>query len=191
MREFVLILISASLVNNLVLTQMLGVSPLLAVAHRLDTTIMRLALGTAGALVAATFCNWLIDRWLLAPLGLDYLGTLVFVLVAAIIGQLGLPLIDPNHQLLSRPDAMATLLVTNTAILGVALQNAHSGHGFIATMLYGLGGGTGFALALILFAGLRERLDGADVPAPFRGAAIGMITAGLMSLAFMGFAGLG
>lgn len=190
MQEFAVIVVSASLVNNLVLTQLLGVSPLLAVSHRLDAALP-IACGTAAALVLTTLCDWLINAWVLAPFELEYLRTITLVLVAAAVAQLALPFIDRDRLLLSRPGAVEALLVANTAILGVALQNTGAGHGFIAAMLYGIGAGVGFALVLWLFTGLRERLEGADVPTPFRGAAIGMITAGLMSLAFMGLAGLG
>lgn len=189
MQEFAVILIGTSLVNNVVLTQFLGVSPLLAVAHRIDACV-RLAGGTALVLWLATLATWLAHAWVLNPLGLDYLRIPVFALLAATIGQVATPLIDRDGLLLSRPGATRSLVIANAAVLGVALQNAETAHSFGTALLSGTGGAVGFALVMVLFAGLRERLEDAAVPAPFRGAAIGMVTAGLMSLAFMGFAGM-
>jgi electron transport complex protein RnfA len=142
-------------------------------------------------LTLASVCSYLTYNYLLIPLELEYLRTISFILVIAVVVQFTEMVVRKTSPLLHRVlGVFLPLITTNCAVLGVALLNINQAHNFIESLFYGLGAALGFSLALILFAAMRERLAVADVPEPFQGAAIGMITAGLASLAFMGFAGL-
>ena len=190
MTDFVLILISTILVNNFVLVQFLGLCPFMGVSNKLET-----AIGMAGAttfvLTLASICSYLVHSFILLPLGLEYLKTIAFILVIAVVVQFAKMFIEKTSPLLYRVlGVFLPLITTNCAVLGVALQNTAKAHNFAESALYGFGAALGFSLVLVLFSAMRERLAAADVPVPFKGAAIGMITAGLMSLAFMGFSGL-
>ena len=190
MTEFALILVSSILVNNFVLVQFLGLCPFMGVSKKLETA---LGMGAATTFVLTMACgaSYLIDRWLLIPNQLEYLRTLSFIVTIAAIVQLTELVIQKTspvlHQVLG---IYLPLITTNCAVLGIPLLNVSMRHNFLESLLFGFGSALGFTLALILFAGIRERLEAADVPVHFRGTAIAMITAGLMSLAFMGFAGL-
>lgn len=183
-----LILIGAALVNNVALIQLLAVCPLFGASERFDAALL-LAGVTTAVLSLSAFGNALLYRWLLLPLGLDYLRLLVFLLLIAALVQ-GCALIArrrwpaQSHTL----GWWLPLIAANCAVLGIALQSAAGAAGVAASTLRGLGAGLGFALVLVPFAALRERL--AEAPAPLRGAPIQLITAGLISLAFLGFAGL-
>lgn len=190
MQEFAVILISAILVNNFVLVQFLGLCPFMGVSNKLET-----AIGMAGAttfvLTLAALSSYMVNTWILVPLNLEYLKTISFILVIAVVVQFTKMFIEKSSPLLYRVlGVFLPLITTNCAVLGVALQNTAKAHNLLESTLYGFGAALGFSLVLILFSAMRERLAVADVPAPFKGAAIGMITAGLMSLAFMGFSGL-
>ena len=190
MQEIAVILLSAVLVNNFVLVQFLGLCPFMGVSNRLET-----AIGMSGAttfvLTLAAISSYLVNTWLLVPLGLEYLKTISFILVIAVVVQFTKMFIEKTSPLLNRVlGVFLPLITTNCAVLGVALQNTAKERTFVESSLYGFGAALGFALVLILFAAMRERLAVADVPEPFQGAAIGLITAGLMSLAFLGFSGL-
>ena len=189
--EFFLILLSTVFVNNFVLVQFLGLCPFMGVSNKLES-----AIGMAGAttfvMTLASVCTYLVDHWVLAPLGLEYLRTIAFILVIAAVVQFVKMFMEKTSPLLYRVLGVFLPLITvNCAVLGVALLNTQKTHNFFESTMYGFGGAVGFSLVLVLFSAMRERLAAADVPLPFKGAAIGMITAGLMSLAFMGFAGLG
>ncbi|MCS6037593.1 electron transport complex subunit RsxA [Klebsiella pneumoniae subsp. pneumoniae] len=137
------------------------------------------------------FAPWLIDTWILIPLNLVYLRTLAFILVIAVVVQFTEMVVRKTSPALYRLlGIFLPLITTNCAVLGVALLNINLGHNFLQSALYGFAAAVGFSLVMVLFAAIRERLVVADVPAPFRGNAIALITAGLMSLAFMGFSGL-
>jgi electron transport complex protein RnfA len=142
-------------------------------------------------LTLASALSYLVERMLLAPFGLTYLRTLSFILVIAAVVQfteIAIRRTSPVlHQVLG---VFIPLITTNCAVLGVALLNVQRSHTFLQSLVFGFGAATGFALVLVAFAALRERLSAADIPAPFRGAPIALITAGMMALAFMGFAGL-
>ncbi|MBK0280286.1 electron transport complex subunit RsxA, partial [Salmonella enterica subsp. enterica serovar Infantis] len=139
----------------------------------------------------ASICAWLIDTWILIPLELIYLRTLAFILVIAVVVQFTEMVVRKTSPALYRLlGIFLPLITTNCAVLGVALLNINLGHHFLQSALYGFSAAVGFSLVMVLFAAIRERLAVADVPAPFRGNAIALITAGLMSLAFMGFSGL-
>ena len=188
--ELAIILLSTVLVNNFVLAQFLGLCPFMGVSNKLES-----AIGMAGAttfvMTLASICTYLVDTWVLAPLELQYLRTIAFILVIAAVVQFVKMFMEKTSPLLYRVLGVFLPLITvNCAVLGVALLNTQKTHNFFESTMYGFGGALGFAMVLVLFSAMRERLAGADVPVPFKGAAIGMITAGLMALAFMGFGGL-
>jgi electron transport complex protein RnfA len=190
MTEFILILLSTILVNNFVLVQFLGLCPFMGVSNKLETAI-GMASATTFVLTLASICSYLVHAFILEPLSLTYLKTISFILVIAVVVQFAKMFIEKTSPLLYRVlGVFLPLITTNCAVLGVALLNTTKSHSFFESAIYGFGAALGFSLVLILFSAMRERLAVADVPTPFKGAAIGMITAGLMSLAFMGFAGL-
>jgi len=184
------LLIGAVLANNFVLTQLLGVCPLFA-GNRLDNA-WALALATAFVLTLSAAASHLIEHFVLAPLDLEYLRLVAFIVIIAALVQAvayAIRAIDPVlHQVLG---IYLPLVTTNCAVLGVALLASNRHLSLFATIAYALGAAFGFTLVITIFAALRERLDEARIPAPFRGAPIQLMTAGLMSLAFMGFKGIG
>ena len=190
MAELLLIAVGAATVNNFVLVRFLGLCPLLGVGSRLDSAA-GMSLATGFVLTVTAGLSYLLDHWVLVPLDLGYLRIISFILLIAGTVQLAELVIRRRHALLHRLLGMyLPLITTNCAVLGVALLNINKEHNFLQSLFYGFGAAVGFSLVLVLFAAMRERLNVADVPLPFQGAAIGMVTAGLMSLAFMGFAGL-
>lgn len=190
MSEPLLILIGAILVNNFVLVQFLGLCPFMGVSSKLETALS-MALATTFVLTLASASSHLVHYYLLVPFGLEYLNIIAFILVIAALVQFTEMLVRHSSPLLYRVlGVFLPLITSNCAVLGVALLNVGAARSFAAAVLYGLGAAAGFSLVLVLFAGLRERLAAADVPLPFRGPAIAMVTAGLMALAFMGFTGL-
>ena len=190
MSDLFLLAIGASLVNNFVLTQFLGLCPFVGVSQRFEAAA-GMALATLFVLTLASGASWAAWHWLLEPLGLGYLRTLVFVLLIAAVVQGAEMIVRATspllHELLG---VFLPLITTNCAVLGVALINLERQHGFVESLIFGAAAAAGFGLALLLFAGLRERMDTTDVPAAFRGTSIALVTAGLMALAFMGFSGL-
>lgn len=188
--EYAALLVAAVLVNNFVLVQFLGLCPFMGVSNKLDTAI-GMSAATTFVLTLASVCSFLTYEYLLTPLDLTYLRTLSFILVIAVVVQFTEMVVRKTSPLLHRVlGVYLPLITTNCAVLGVALLNINQAHNFMQSLFYGLGAALGFSLVLVLFAAMRERLVVADIPKPFQGAAIGMITAGLASLAFMGFAGL-
>lgn len=189
-QELGFLFISAVLVNNFVLVQFLGLCPFMGVSNKLETAI-GMSAATTFVLTIASICSYLTNTFLLAPFGLEYLQTISFILVIAVVVQFTEMVVHKTSPLLHRVlGVFLPLITTNCAVLGVALLNVNKEHGFMQSLVFGFGAAAGFSLVLVLFAAMRERLAAADVPMPFQGAAIGMITAGLMSLAFMGFSGL-
>lgn len=190
MIELATILVSTILVNNFVLVQFLGLCPFMGVSNKLETAI-GMASATTFVLTLASICSYLVYEFILEPLSLTYLKTISFIMVIAVVVQFTKMFIEKTSPLLYRVlGVFLPLITTNCAVLGVALLNVSKVYSFWEATIHGLGAGLGFSLVLILFSAMRERLSVADVPTPFKGAAIAMITAGLMSLAFMGFAGL-
>ena len=190
MTSYLFIVLGAVLVNNVVLVRILGLCPFMGVSKKLETAA---GMGAATTFVLTLGCgaSYLIDQWLLIPNQLEYLRTLSFIVTIAAIVQLTELVIQKTSPLLHQVLGIyLPLITTNCAVLGIPLLNVSLRHNFLESLLFGFGSAVGFTLALILFAGVRERLEAADVPIHFRGTAIAMITAGLMSLAFMGFAGL-
>lgn len=190
MTDYLLILVSTILVNNFVLVQFLGLCPFMGVSNKLETA-MGMSLATTFVLTLSSVCSYLVFTYLLQPLDLAYLQTISFILVIAVVVQFTEMVVRKTSPLLHRVlGVFLPLITTNCAVLGVALLNIKKENGFVESILYGFGAAVGFSLVLVLFSAMRERIAVADVPTPFKGSAIGMITAGLMSLAFMGFTGL-
>lgn len=190
MTEFLLLLIGTVLVNNFVLVQFLGLCPFMGVSSKLETAI-GMSMATTFVLTLASLCSYLVEHYILLPLGIGYLRTLSFILVIAVVVQFTEMVVHKTSPTLYRLlGIFLPLITTNCAVLGVALLNINEQHNFVESVVYGFGAAAGFSLVLILFSAMRERLAVADVPTAFKGASIAMITAGLMSLAFMGFTGL-
>lgn len=190
MTEYALILVSTILVNNFVLVKFLGLCPFMGVSRKLETAT-GMALATTFVLTLSSVCSYLVNTYLLSPLGLEYLRTIAFILVIAAVVQFTEMVIRRTSPLLYQVlGIFLPLITTNCAVLGVALLIVQQETGFIEATLYGFGAAVGFSMVLIMFAAMRERIAAADVPIAFRGPAIALVTAGLMSLAFMGFSGL-
>ena len=190
MTEYALILVSTVLVNNFVLVKFLGLCPFMGVSRKLETAT-GMGLATTFVLTLSAVCSYLVNEYLLAPLGLEYLRTIAFILVIAVVVQFTEMVVHKTSPLLYQVlGIFLPLITTNCAVLGVALLNTQAQHGFIESAIYGFGAAAGFSLVLVLFAAMRERITVSDVPVIFRGPAIALITAGLMSMAFMGFSGL-
>ena len=190
MGELALILVGALLVNNFVLAQFLGLCPFMGVTRNLSTA---LAMGLATTFVltlSATVC-FLVYHGLLVPLGLTWLNIIVFIVVIAAVVQYTEMYVRATSPLLHRNLGIyLPLITTNCAVLGVALLTVGSGLSFAGTVVFSAAAAAGFSLVMVLFGAIRERLEGADVPAPFKGAPIALVTAGIMSLGFLGFVGL-
>ncbi len=190
MVEYFLLLIGTVLVNNFVLVKFLGLCPFMGVSSKLESAI-GMSMATTFVLTIASLCSFLVNEYLLVPLGIEYLRTLSFILVIAVVVQFTEMVVRSTSPALYRMlGIFLPLITTNCAVLGVALLNTNEQHNFIDSIVYGFGAALGFSLVLILFSAMRERIAAADVPGPFKGASIAMITAGLMSLAFSGFTGL-
>ncbi|HED4435551.1 electron transport complex subunit RsxA [Pasteurella multocida] len=190
MTEYILLIISTALINNFVLVKFLGLCPFMGVSKKIETAI-GMSLATMFVLTVASISAYLIDTYILTPLSATFLRTLVFILVIAVVVQFTEMVINKTSPTLYRLlGIFLPLITTNCAVLGVALLNINQAHTLTQSVIYGFGASLGFGLVLVLFAALRERLTAADVPHVFKGASIALITAGLMSLAFMGFTGL-
>jgi len=190
MVDYILILISTILVNNFVLVQFLGLCPFMGVSNKLETAI-GMSAATTFVLTLASLSSYLVYEYLLVPLDIEYLKTISFIMVIAVVVGFTEMAIRKTSPLLYRVlGIFLPLITTNCAVLGVALLNIKRENGFMESILYGFGAAVGFSLVLVLFSAMRERITVADVPKAFQGSAIAMITAGLMSLAFMGFTGL-
>ena len=190
MQEYILILISTVLVNNFVLVKFLGLCPFMGVSKKTDQAL-GMGLATTFVLTLSSVLSYLIYNYLLQPFGLEYLQTIAFILaIAAVVGFTEMAIHKTSPALYQVLGIYLPLITTNCAVLGVALLNVGEKHDFISSAVYGFGAAVGFTLVMVLFASIRERVDAADVPTPFQGAPIALITAGLMSMAFMGFGGL-
>ncbi len=184
------IALGAILVENFILVQFLGICPFMGVSKKMDTaTGMGLAVTFVMGL-ASIFC-WLVNEYLLVPLGLEYLQTLAYILVIASLVQFVEMFLQKSMPALYEALGIyLPLITTNCAVLGVALLNTQNGYNFIESVVYGITGGLGFMLAIVLFASVRERLEYAEYPKAFEGFPIALVSAGLIALAFMGFSGL-
>ena len=190
MTELFVILVGTVFVNNFVLARFLGLCPFLGVSRSLDAAA-GMSLATAFVLTLSSAIAYVLHRYVLVPLELEYLRTIAFILVIAASVQFTELMVRRMSPLLHQVLGIyIPLIATNCAVLGVALLNVQESKGFVQSVFFGFGAAAGFALVLVLFSAIRERLEAADIPAPFRGTAIALMTAGLMSLAFMGFAGM-
>jgi len=190
MPEYLLLLIGTVFVNNIVLVKFLGLCPFMGVSRKVETAI-GMSAATTFVLTLSAVLSYLINSWILAPLGLEYLRTIAFIIaIAAVVNFTELVIHKTSPLLYNVLGIFLPLITTNCAVLGVALINVQEQNSFFEAVIYGFGAALGFSLVLILFAAMRERINVADVPAPFKGSAIGLVTAGLMSLAFMGLGGL-
>jgi len=190
MDEYLTLLFATIFVNNMVLSRFLGLCPFMGVSKKLEPAI-GMGLATAFVLTLASVCSYLANEYLLQPFGLEYLKTVTFILVIAVIVQGTEMVLRKTSPLLhSVLGIYLPLITTNCAVLGIALLNVQEDNDFVRSALYGFGGAVGFTLVMVLFASIRERLELADIPESFRGAPIALMTAGFMSVAFMGFAGM-
>ncbi len=190
MTEYALILIGTVLVNNFVLVKFLGLCPFMGVSKKLESAI-GMGMATTFVLTLSSICTWLVNQYLLAPLGIEYLRTIAFILVIASVVQFTETVMRKTSPVLYQVLGIFLPLITvNCAVLGVTILNLQANLDLMRSAVYGFGAAAGFSLVLILFAAQRERIAVADVPEPFQGSAIALVTAGLMSLGFMGFAGL-
>lgn len=190
MLTYLSIIITAIFVNNIVFAQFLGICPFIGVSKRLDSA---LGMGMAVAFVMAlsTMATWLLQHYLLAPLDLGYLQTIVFILVIAILVQmLEIVMKKTAPGLYASLGVFLPLITTNCAVLGVAIIVAQKEMPLLESVVYAVATAAGFALALAIMAGIREQLETADVPRPMRGVPIALITAGVLAMAFMGFSGI-
>lgn len=190
MQDYLLILLGTALVNNVVLVKFLGLCPFIGVSRKIDAAV-GMGFATTFVLTLASIASWFIEKVVLVPLGLEYLRILAFILVIAAVVQFTEIVIRKVSPVLYQALGIyLPLITTNCAVLGVALLNVQEQHSFAESVLYGFGSALGFTLVLVMFAGMRERLARAAVPKVFSGSPIAFITAGLLSMAFMGFAGL-
>lgn len=188
--EYFLIILSSALVNNVVLVKFLGLCPLMGVSNKLDSAL-GMGLATTFVLTLAAFAGWLLEHFVLTPLDIGFLRILTFILVIAVVVQFTeLAIRKTSPALYQVLGIFLPLITTNCAVLGVALLNSQQQNSLVESLLFGFGSALGFTLVLLMFTGLRERLALASVPAAYSGAPIAYVTAGLLSLAFMGFAGL-
>ena len=191
MKELLLIAIGSAIVNNVVLSQFLGICPFLGVSKKTET-----AAGMGGAVVfvitIASLCTSILYNYLLVPAQLEYLNTIVFILViAALVQFVEMVLKKMMPALYKSLGVYLPLITTNCAVLGVALLSVQNEYGVLESVVNGIGASLGFLLAIVLMAGIREKLENSNIPEAFKGTPIVLITAGLMAIAFCGFGGVG
>lgn len=189
MSEFLLVLLSTALVNNVVLAKFLGLCPVMGVSKSMDSAF-GMGMATTFVITLASAAAWMLENWLLLPLGLGYLRILSFILVIAAVVQFTEMLVKKMAPALYQALGIyLPLITTNCAVLGLALLNAEQKSGLFRSLLYGFGSALGFTLVMLIFAGLRERIALVRVPGAFSGAPVAFVTISLLALAFMGFAG--
>jgi electron transport complex protein RnfA len=189
-REILIIIVSAIFINNFVLNRFLGICPFVGVSRQIEASV-GMAMAVVFVMTLAGAVTWCVDRYLLVRFGVEYLQTVAFILVIAALVQLVEMFLQKTSPVLySALGIYLPLITTNCAVLGVALLNVREGHTFLQTVIFSAGAAVGFGLALILMAGIRERLELVGLPKPFRGAPIAFIVAALMAVAFMGFSGM-
>ncbi|MDI6747561.1 MAG: electron transport complex subunit RsxA [Rhodocyclaceae bacterium] len=190
MSEFLILLVTTALVNNVVLIKFLGLCPFMGVSKSVDSAL-GMGMATTFVITLASAATWMLEHWLLTPLELGYLRILTFILViAATVQFVELVVKKTSPDLYQALGIYLPLITTNCAVIGVALLNVQEKSSFVHSLVAGFGSALGFTLVLLIFAGMRERLALARVPAAFAGAPIGFVLAGLLALAFMGFSGL-
>ncbi len=190
MEHLLLLFIGASLVNNIILSRFLGICPFMGVSKSIETAI-GMSLSVAFVMTISAVISFVINKYILVPLSLEYLRTIVFILIIASLVQFVEMVIEKTlPELYSGLGIYLPLITTNCAVLGVALINIQQQYSFIEMLIFSFGSAAGFGIALVLFAGLRERILHANIPKYFQGMPIIFIMAGIMSLAFMGFSGI-
>jgi electron transport complex protein RnfA len=188
--EYLHLFIGTVLINNVVLVKFLGLCPFMGASNNLNTAI-GMGLATTFVLTLSSVCSWLLQTYLLVPFNIEFLRILTFILVVAALVQFTEMVTRKISPALYKALGIyLPLITTNCAVLGVALINVSEQHNFFQSFVYGLGASLGFTLVMIIFGGLRQRLAMADVPEVFDGAPVGLVTAGLLSMIFMGFSGL-
>ena len=189
-KSLVVILLSSVLVNNYVLSRFLGICPFLGVSKKLNQAV-GMGIAVTAVMLLATLVTWPIQYFVLDRFGLEYMQTIVFILIIAALVQMVEILLKKFSPALHRGlGVYLPLITTNCAVLGVAINNITDGYGFLESLVSSLGCGLGFLLAMILFSGIRSRIDESEVPKCFRGVAVTLIAASFISLAFMGLAGI-
>lgn len=190
MEEYLMLLLGTALVNNVVLVKFLGLCPFMGVSKKIDSAI-GMGLATTFVLTLTAVASWTIEHLILIPLGIGFLRILAFILVIAAVVQFTELFIRKSSPVLYQVlGIFLPLITTNCAVLGVALLNVQQEYDFIHSALFGFASALGFTMVMVIFAGIRERLALMNVPEAFAGAPISFISAGILSLAFMGFAGL-
>lgn len=188
-KELFTIIVAAVLVQNFVLSRFLGICPFVGVSKKVDASV-GMGMAVVFVMTLASAVTWVIQKFLVAY-GIEYLQTIAFILVIASLVQfveMVIRKVMPNlYQALG---VYLPLITTNCAVLGVTILNIQKEYGLVATVVNGIGSALGFTLAIVLLAGMRERMDLADIPGPFRGTPIAFITAGLLAIAFLGFSGM-
>ncbi|NLL69542.1 MAG: electron transport complex subunit RsxA [Epulopiscium sp.] len=190
MTQILVIFLGAIFVNNFVLSRFLGICPFLGVSKKIETAT-GMGIAVTFVMTLASIMSYMVYEWILVPLQIEYLYTIAFILVIASLVQFVEMVIQKTSPTLYQAlGVYLPLITTNCAVLGVAIINKNEGYNLIETIFNGLGGALGFTLSIILFAGIRERIEKNQIPLPFKGFPIALITAGLMAIAFLGFQGL-
>ena len=190
MKELLVILLSAMLVDNFVLSKFMGICPFLGVSKKLDSTV-GMGAAVTFVMVCATLCTYPIYKWILIPMGLEYLKTIAFILIIALFVQLVEMILKKKVPSLYKAlGVFLPLITTNCAVLGVTILNIDSGYTLVQSVVNSLGAGLGFTIALVIFSGVRSRVNAANVPEMFKGVPATLIAASVVSVSFMGFSGL-
>ena len=190
MSNLLLIVVGGVLVNNFVMSQFLGICPFLGVSKKTETAL-GMGMAVTFVMALASLITYFVQTYLLVPFQLEYMQTIAFILVIAMLVQVvEIALKKISTSLYQALGVYLPLITTNCAVLGVALVNVQEGYDFLQSVVNGVCGGLGFTLSIVLFASVRERVEKADCPRSFRGYPIALISAGLLALAFMGFSGL-
>ena len=190
MKELLVILLSAMLVDNFVLSKFMGICPFLGVSKKLDSAV-GMGIAVTFVMVCATVCTTLIYSFILTPMGLEYLKTIAFILIIALFVQLVEMILKKKvPSLYQALGVYLPLITTNCAVLGVTILNIDNSYNMIKSVVNALGAGLGFTIALIIFSGVRSRVNSADVPEVFKGIPATLIAASIVSVSFMGFSGL-
>ena len=189
MKTMLFVILTAAITNNYVLVKFLGICPFMGVSKKSDTAL-GMGIAVIFVMAIASAATWAVNEYLLIPFGLEYMQTVVFILVIAALVQLVEMFLQKSLPALYQSLGIyLPLITTNCAVLGVALLNIQNGYTFIESVIYGLTGGIGFTVAILLFSSVRERLEDCDCPKAFKGFPIALLAAGLLALAFMGFSG--
>ncbi|MBA56612.1 MAG: electron transport complex subunit RsxA [Pseudomonadales bacterium] len=190
MMDYLLLFISTVLVNNIVLVKFLGLCPLMGVSNNLSAAF-GMGLATTFVLTLSALASWIIEHLLLVPLNIEFLRILSFILIIAAVVQFTEAVVRKTSPLLHKNlGVFLPLITTNCAVLGVALLNVREEYSLVQSLVFGMGSALGFSIVMVIFAGLRERIALANVPETFAGTPVSLITAGLLSLVFMGFSGM-